>query len=293
VLTRLSPEDDRPAIVTLDDALWERVGRLLVARGRLTRRELDSALSEYRRTLVPLDEVLIQRGHVSRQTVASTVLLAQVGEELQAQLHARAAANPRQLEAFPDVPVEPVRRFALACLAVDAAVFAVAMIVAAVGRSSSRVPLPPAEWMAIFGALALGLYWAWRLATLRIKLRPWADALLVAGATSLAGLAVLTIRSLEGKSGVAEALLPLWAFATVYGVTGRLAFYLAWPPRAVLPPEPVEAPRPRRPEPVPLQPVRTLEVVPLRPDISALFEELLAEIDAVVRERDELDLLAS
>ena len=290
MLERLSPQDDRPAIVTLDDALWERVGRLLVARGRLGQRELDSALAEYRRTRVPLDEVLVHRGCVSRQAVASAVLLAQVGEELQEQLRGRAGAKSRQLEAFPDVPVEPVRTFALACLAVDAVVFAIAAIVAAFARSSSNVPLPPAAWMALFGALSLGLYWAWRLATLRTKLRPWADALLVAGATSLGGLGVLTIRSLADKSGVAEGLLPLWAFATVYGVTGRLAFYLAWTPKAVPPPVPVEAPRLRRPEPVPAPAPRVLEVVPLRPDISALLEELQVEIDAVVRERTALGL---
>jgi len=278
--------------VTLDDALWERVGRLLVARGRLAQRELDSALAEYRRTRVPLDEVLVQRGCVSRQAVASAVLLAQVGEELHAQLRGRAGAKWRQLEVFPDVPVEPVRKFALACLAVDVVVFALAAVVAAVARSSSNVALPPAGWMALFGALALGLYWAWRLATLRTKLRPWADALLVAGATSLAGLVVLTIRSLAGKSGVAEGLLPLWAFATVYGVTGRLAFYLAWTPKTVTPPEPLEAHRPRSPkQPVPLPAPRVLEVVPaLRPDISALLEELQVEIDAIVRERGTLGL---
>ena len=277
--------------MTLDDSLWERVGRLLVTRGRLAQRELDSALAEYRRTRVPLDEVLVRRGWVSRQVVASTVLLAQVGEELQAQLRERAAVKPRQLEAFPDVPVEPVRRFALACLAVDAVVFALAAVVAAVARTGSSVPLPPAGWIALFGALSLGLYWAWRLATLRTKLRPWADALLVAGTASLAGLAVLTIRSLAGKSGVAEGLLPLWAFAAVYGVTGRLAFYLAWTPKAALSPEPVAAPRLRTSDPpVRLPAPRALEVVPLRPDISALLEELQVEIDAVVRERASMGL---
>ena len=276
--------------MTLDDALWERVGRLLVARGRLGQRELDSALAEYRRTRIPLDEVLVQRGCVSRQAVASAVLLAQVGEELQEQLRGRAAAKSRPLEGFPDVPVEPVRTFALACLTVDAVIFAIAAIVAAAARSSSNVSLPPAGWMALFGALSLGVYWAWRLATLRTKLRPWADALLVAGATSLGGLGVLTIRSLAGKSGVAEGLLPLWAFATVYGVTGRLAFYLAWTPKAVLPPEPVEPLRPRRPEPVPAPAPRVLEVVPLRPDISALLQELQVEIDAVVRQRATLGI---
>jgi hypothetical protein len=141
--------------------------------------------------------------------------------------------------------------------------------------------------MALFGALSLGLYWAWRVPMLKTKLRPWADALMVAGSTSLAATTVLAIRSLTGKTGVAEDLLPLWAFASVYGVAGRLAFYLAWPPRAEAPEQETGEPRPRRRiEPVPEPaPKRTLEVVPLRPDISAALDELLAEIDVLVRER--------
>ena len=140
----------------------------------------------------------------------------------------------------------------------------------------------------VFGLMALGLYWAWRLGTFGTKLRPWADALLVAGATSLAGLVVLTIRSLTGKSGVAESLLPLWAFATVYGVAGRMAFYLAWPPRRVTAPEPIEEPARREPEEPEQGPAkRILEVVPIRPELWGLLEELGREVDEVVRERSE------
>lgn len=285
MLPRLSPQDSRPAIATLDDALWERVGRLLVARGRLGRRDLDSALAESRRTGVAFDEVLVKRGYASRHAVASAMLVVQVGDELRGRLRERRQAPPRAVEAFPEVPCEPVQTFALACLGADAVVFAAAALVAAVARSSSGVPLPPAGWMALFGVLSLGLYWGWRAPTLQTKLRPWMDALLVAGSTSLAAMAVLTIRSLAGKTGVAEGLLPLWAFASVYGVAGRLAFYLAWPPKAA-PTEPDEEPRPRRRiEPVPSHAPRTLEVVPLRPDISAALDELLAEVEAVAKRR--------
>jgi hypothetical protein len=294
VRARLTPQEDRPAIVTLDDALLERVGRLLVARGRLVQRQLDFALAVSRRTRVPLDEVLVRDGYVTRQAVASAVLVVQIGNDLHDQLRERkATARPRAVEAFPDVPFEPVRTFALACLAVDAVVFAVAALVAAAARSSSTVPLPPTGWITLFGSLSLGLYWGWRLATIKTKLRPWADALLVAGSTSLAALCVLAIRSLTGKAGVAEGLLPLWAFASVYGVTGRFAFYLAWPPRAAQPAPPSEEPRPRRriePVPQPAPAPRMLEVVPLRPDLSALLDELLAEVDRVVREQVALEL---
>ena len=287
MLARPSPPAERPAVATLDEELWKRVGSLLVARGRMTQRALDAAVAERQRTFRPLDEILVDHG-VARPVVASAVLVVQLGDELQEQLRGRAAPRASAGEAFPDVPGEAARAFALACLGVDVVVISLACLLAAVARSSSTVPLPPAGWMALFAALSLGLYWAWRLATFATKLRPWADALLLGGSTSLAGLGVLTIRSLAGKSGVAESLLPLWAFATVYGVAGRMAFYLAWPSRRVTSPEPIEEPLRREPDEPERGPAkRILEVVPIRPELWGLLEELGREVDEVVRERSE------
>ena len=140
-----------------------------------------------------------------------------------------------------------------ACLAVDAAVLVLAALLAAAARTQSDVTLLPASWVFVFIVLALGLYWTWRLQTYSTLLRPWADAALVAGATSLSALIVLTIRSLGGHHGVAEAMLPLWAFAVVYGVAGRIGFYLAGPAleaRQATPPEadagPADEPEARR-----------------------------------------------
>jgi hypothetical protein len=59
-------------------------------------------------------------------------------------------------------------------------------------------------------------------------LRPLADVLLIAGASGLAAMAMLTIRSLAGDSGVGDELLPLWAFTAVYGAAGRMGFDLGW-----------------------------------------------------------------
>lgn len=228
---------------------------------------------------------------MSRPAVESAVLVVQLGDGLHDRLRRRLAGREGDEPAWllPDVPVPPERTFALACLAIDAVVLALAALVAALARSASTVPLPPAGWMALFAVLSLGLYWGWRAGTLRTRLRPWADAVLLAGATSLAALLVLTIRSLTGKTGVAEGFLPLWAFVTVYGVAGRFAFYLAWPARAAQPSQP-ESPRRAVPTEVAPPPApRALKIVPLRPDISALLEELQVEIDAVVRERASLE----
>jgi hypothetical protein len=295
VLARVPQPVETPAVATLDDALLERVGRLLVARGRLTQAELDSAVAEQRRTREPLDRILVERGVADRQTVASAVLLAQLGSELEDRLRrehepveTREPCPEPLPEPLPDVPTQPHRLYVVVCLAVDVAMVALGAALAAVARTDSPVPLPPSAWMALFAAIAVGFYWAWRAGTFRIRLRPWADALLVAGATSLGGLIVLTIRSLDGKSGVAESLLPLWAFVTVYWLAGRMAFYLAWAPWAKEPSSPEVRPeRPRgRPE-KPEDPVapRPLEVVPLRPTLHDLLVELTREIEAVVREQ--------
>ncbi len=282
---------EMPAIATLDDRLWEHVGRVLVERRRVEVDELESALAEHRRTRAPLDEILIARGSVSRQAVASAVLVAQLGDGLEEQLRERAAVEQGpEDDRLPDVPTEPGRLFVLVCLAVDVGVFSLAVIMAALARSNSSVPLPPGAWGFLFFAGSLGVYWAWRYGTFRTKLRPWADALLVAGATSLAGLLVIAIRSQNGESGAALELLPLWAFATVYWVAGRMAFYVAWAPHAKRPAAPGSRPKRKDVEvadaPVAPAAPRALEVVPLRPDLWGLVEELREEVEAVVREQE-------
>jgi FlaA1/EpsC-like NDP-sugar epimerase len=170
------------------------------------------------------------------------VLVAQLGRRLGARLRERRAdavpepdaTAPAENESKP-LAAEPGRAFAIACLAADVSMLTIAALVAALARRSSHVPLPPDSWIAAFAALTLGLHWSWRLYTFRAKLRPVLDSLLIAGATSLAAMIVFTIRSLAGESGVGDELLPLWAFTAVYGVAGRMGFYLAWTARTLLP----------------------------------------------------------
>ena len=54
----VAPTARSRGVATLDDALWRRVGAILVARGRLTADELETVLAEQRRTQVPMDEIL-------------------------------------------------------------------------------------------------------------------------------------------------------------------------------------------------------------------------------------------
>jgi hypothetical protein len=282
------------AVATLDDALWQRVGRLLVDRGRVTDRELDAAMAECHGTGQPLDDVLVSRGHVSRHTVASAVLVVQLGRDWRRRLEqaapARAPAPKPQpepgRERIPDVPIPPKKRFFPACLAVDVGVLVLATLMAAVAQTQSNVAPLPAPWTVAFIALSLGLYWSWRLSTYSTRLRPWADAVLVAGATSLSALIVLTIRSLSGRQGVAEALLPLWAFAVVYGVAGRIAFYLAWPVLEARRTTPDVDAAPADDSTAELEALGPpSEVVPLRPELWALLDELRQEAEAVAIDR--------
>jgi hypothetical protein len=237
VLARPPRTQGTAAVATLDDTLWERVGRLLVEHGRISADDLAAARAEQRSSGTPLDQVLVSRGYASRQTVASAILVAQLGRDWRRRLEetaparasdAEVAAKPGR-ERLPDVPIPPRKRFVPACLAVDTGVLVLATLMAAAAQTQSNVSPLPARWTVAFIVLSLGLYWSWRLMTYSTRLRPWADAALVAGATSLSGLIVLAVRSLSGHHGVAEALVPLWAFAVVYGVAGRIAFYLAWP----------------------------------------------------------------
>src|SRR5207253_3441795 len=145
------------------------------------------------------------------------------------------------IEPVEEVPSGRPRVYALGCLAVDVTMLVLAALGAVLARRHSAVAFPPVGWVVAFAAGTVVLYWSWRLYTFRVRLRPLADALLVAAATGLAAMCVLTIRSLAGSSGVGDALLPLWAFAAVYGVAGRMAFYLYWTVRiGRTPDEPAE-----------------------------------------------------
>ncbi len=247
-------------------------------------------MAECHGTGVALDDVLVSRGYVSRQTAASAVLVVQLGRDWRRRLEeaapARASEPKPERERIPDVPIPPKKRFVPACLGVDVGVLVLATLMAAVGQTQSNVAPLPAAWTAAFIGLSVGLYWSWRLLTYSALLRPWADATLVAGATSLSGLLVLTIRSLSGHHGVAEALLPLWAFAVVYGVAGRIAFYLVWPVLEARRTTPDVDAAPADESSAGLEALGpTSEVVRLRPELWALLGELREEVEVVALER--------
>src|SRR6266511_3469301 len=118
--------------------------------------------------------------------------------------------------------------WAASCVIVDSAMLAFAGAAAAVGGAVTAISSPPAVWMVAFAGLCVLLYAKRGLYRPRFRLRALDDVLSVAVATTIAAMAVLSLRALLGDSQdvMAESLRP-WAFAFVYVSAGRAALYWA------------------------------------------------------------------
>jgi hypothetical protein len=103
------PTVDSKNDVSVAEPLWLPLGELLVERGLLSKRQLELALVEQRRTGRRIGEVLVGFGYVSEQALATT-LLEQVGLAAAA---ANAAAQVEEPQPEPDPaeeePQEEVR----------------------------------------------------------------------------------------------------------------------------------------------------------------------------------------
>jgi exopolysaccharide biosynthesis polyprenyl glycosylphosphotransferase len=118
------------------------------------------------------------------------------------------------------------RAWPLTCLATDAGMLALAGVATVVGDRVAGVATVDIGWTVLFALLALGLYSARGLYGTRIGLRPVEDVGKVVVATTVAAMAVLSLRLLLGAPSdlAAESLRP-WAFALVYVAAGRAALY--------------------------------------------------------------------
>jgi len=101
-----------------------------------------------------------------------------------------------------------------------------AAAVTVIGSTVATISSPPAVWMAVFAGLCILLYAKRGLYRPRLRLRALDDVLSIAVATTIAAMAVLSLRALLGDSQdvLAESLRP-WAFALVYVAAGRAALY--------------------------------------------------------------------
>jgi exopolysaccharide biosynthesis polyprenyl glycosylphosphotransferase len=114
----------------------------------------------------------------------------------------------------------------LACVGVDGLMLVAAVAATLLGSRGSDMPVLPAAWLACFGLLVLSILWLRGLYAPRFKLELLDDVRSLVVATSLAGMAILTLRVLFTDAAVdaAEVVRP-WAFATAYIAAGRTALY--------------------------------------------------------------------
>jgi exopolysaccharide biosynthesis polyprenyl glycosylphosphotransferase len=120
--------------------------------------------------------------------------------------------------------LRPDAAWALARFSLDATLLAAAGIAAALGSRAADVDAAPVGWTALFGVFVLAAFAARGMYRPRLRAELLEDMRGVIVATSLAAMAVLTLRALltDPAELTAQVLRP-WAFATVYVAAGRVA----------------------------------------------------------------------
>jgi exopolysaccharide biosynthesis polyprenyl glycosylphosphotransferase len=115
----------------------------------------------------------------------------------------------------------------LASLVVDSLMLVAAGFAASLGASAAGVSGPGAAWLAGFSVVVVALLHLRGMYAERLRIQMLDDIRRVVTATSVAAMAILTLRVLVGQNPelAAQAIRP-WAFATVYLAVGRIA--LSW-----------------------------------------------------------------
>jgi exopolysaccharide biosynthesis polyprenyl glycosylphosphotransferase len=123
--------------------------------------------------------------------------------------------------------IHPESAWALARFALDGAMLAAAALASSLGSRAAGVPAAPAEWLVLFSVFVVAAFAARGMYRPRLRVEALEDLRGIIAATSLAAMAVLTLRALltEPVDLSAQVIRP-WAFATVYLAAGRVA--LQW-----------------------------------------------------------------
>jgi exopolysaccharide biosynthesis polyprenyl glycosylphosphotransferase len=121
--------------------------------------------------------------------------------------------------------LRPDTASALARFALDAALLFAAGIAAGLGSRAAGVEAAPVGWTVLFAVLVLAVFAA--RGTYRLRQAELLDDLRsVLAATSLAAMAVLTLRELlTNPPDLAAQVIRPWAFAMVYVAAGRVALH--------------------------------------------------------------------
>ncbi len=140
------------------------------------------------------------------------------------------ALKPQPLEAVPayrPAPrVRPEVAWSLARLALDGGMLLAAVLASSLGSRAAGVDAAPAGWLALFAVLVVAAGAVRGMYRPRLRADILDDLRGVVTSTSLAAMAVLTLRELltEPADLSAQSLRP-WAFATVYLAAGRVALH--------------------------------------------------------------------
>ncbi|MDP9491541.1 MAG: sugar transferase [Actinomycetota bacterium] len=116
--------------------------------------------------------------------------------------------------------------WALARFSLDATMLMAAALASSLGSRAASVDAAPAGWLVLFAILVVATFAARGMYRPRLRAEILEDLRGVVAATSLAAMAVLTLRELltEPADLSAQTIRP-WAFATVYLAAGRIALH--------------------------------------------------------------------
>jgi exopolysaccharide biosynthesis polyprenyl glycosylphosphotransferase len=116
--------------------------------------------------------------------------------------------------------------WALARLGLDAAMLVTACVAATLGSEAAGVSAPPAGWLAVFGCFVVALFAVRGMYGDRLHFEMLEDLRVVAVATTVAAMGVLTLREVLGDpADLAAQTIRMWAFAAVYLAAGRVALH--------------------------------------------------------------------
>jgi exopolysaccharide biosynthesis polyprenyl glycosylphosphotransferase len=122
--------------------------------------------------------------------------------------------------------LRPGRAWSLARLSLDASMLSIAAVATTFGSSRAGVPAPPPFWLAVFGALVLGVAAMRGMYGSRLHYELLEDLRVILIATSLSAMAVLSIRELlSAPPDLSAQVIRTWAFATAYVAAGRIALH--------------------------------------------------------------------
>ena len=117
--------------------------------------------------------------------------------------------------------------WALARFSLDATMLGAAAFASSLGSRAAGVPAPPVEWLVLFSVFVIAAFAARGMYRPRLRAEVLEDLRGIIAATSLAAMAVLTLRALlTDPADLSAQVIRPWAFATVYLAAGRIA--LQW-----------------------------------------------------------------